>query len=227
MESPETGSPNRRYRDPGRRQRPHARYLNRGNARILRAILQRLGNAGSYRTAWWAREKSQLCGPTTITERCGQLGCFEAKRLFSLVPAPRLLQVGAVYVALIGKPHFRLRHQRRPRATKPCTSSTICAALAVNSGEDANTSPSSCSPRVRSRVPGMPAAFSTRNGSSVLPSLTAVAPTISSCVALVGEASNISPMRCARGAASTRSSSHLVASSSNSSAIPVRFPSDR
>jgi hypothetical protein len=53
LASPETGSQNRRYRDLSRRQRPHARYLNRGNARILRAILQRPGNAGSHRTAWW------------------------------------------------------------------------------------------------------------------------------------------------------------------------------
>jgi hypothetical protein len=60
LESPETGSQNRRYRDLSRRQRPHARYLNRGNARILRAILQRPGNAGSHRTAWWAREDSNL-----------------------------------------------------------------------------------------------------------------------------------------------------------------------
>jgi hypothetical protein len=35
LDSPETGSPNLRYRDLGRRQRPHARYLNRGNARIF------------------------------------------------------------------------------------------------------------------------------------------------------------------------------------------------
>jgi hypothetical protein len=48
LRSPETGD-----RDFVRRQRPHARYLNRGNARILRAILQRPGNAGSHRTAWW------------------------------------------------------------------------------------------------------------------------------------------------------------------------------
>ena len=60
LASPETGSQNRRYRDLSRRQRPHARYLNRGNARILRAILQRPGNAGSHRTAWWAREDSNL-----------------------------------------------------------------------------------------------------------------------------------------------------------------------
>jgi hypothetical protein len=38
------------------RQRPHVRYLNRGNARKLRAIRQRPGNAGSNRTAWWWME---------------------------------------------------------------------------------------------------------------------------------------------------------------------------
>jgi hypothetical protein len=53
LASPETGSQNRRYRDLGWRQRPHAWYLDRGNARILWAILQRPGNAGSRRTAWW------------------------------------------------------------------------------------------------------------------------------------------------------------------------------
>src|SRR3982074_3265937 len=60
LESQETGSQNQRYSDSGQRQRPHAQYLNRGNARILRAILQRPGNAGSYRTAGWAREDSNL-----------------------------------------------------------------------------------------------------------------------------------------------------------------------
>jgi hypothetical protein len=34
--------------------------LNRGNAGKLRAIRRRLGNAGSYRTAWWTREDSNL-----------------------------------------------------------------------------------------------------------------------------------------------------------------------
>ncbi len=51
---------NRRYRHLSVRQRRHARYLNRGNARKLRAIRQRPGNAGSHRTAWWAREDSNL-----------------------------------------------------------------------------------------------------------------------------------------------------------------------
>ena len=60
MGEPRDGSQDLRYRDLSRRQRPHARYLNRGNARILRAILQRPGNAGSHRTAWWAREDSNL-----------------------------------------------------------------------------------------------------------------------------------------------------------------------
>src|SRR3981189_2089811 len=44
LQSPETGRQNQRYRDLGWRQRPHARYLNRGNACKLRAICQRLGN---------------------------------------------------------------------------------------------------------------------------------------------------------------------------------------
>ena len=51
----------------------------------LRKLYQ---NAGSHRTAWWAREKSQLCGPTTTYRKVRAIGCFEAKRLFSLVPAP-------------------------------------------------------------------------------------------------------------------------------------------
>jgi hypothetical protein len=53
LQSPETGGQNRRYRDLSLQQRPHARYLNRGNARKLRAICQRPGNIGSHRTAWW------------------------------------------------------------------------------------------------------------------------------------------------------------------------------
>ena len=60
LQSPETGGQNRRYRDLSLQQRPHARYLNRGNARKLRAICQRPGNIGSHRTAWWAREDSKL-----------------------------------------------------------------------------------------------------------------------------------------------------------------------
>ena len=60
MESPETGCQNRRYRALNRRQRPHARYLNRRNARKLRAIRQRPGNAGSYRSAWWGWKDSNL-----------------------------------------------------------------------------------------------------------------------------------------------------------------------
>ena len=53
LQSPETGSQNRRYRDLSRRQRPHLRIRTRGNARKLRAIRQRPGNIGSHRTAWW------------------------------------------------------------------------------------------------------------------------------------------------------------------------------
>jgi hypothetical protein len=34
--------------------------LNRGNARKLGAIRQRPGNAGSHRSAWWARQDSNL-----------------------------------------------------------------------------------------------------------------------------------------------------------------------
>jgi nitrite reductase/ring-hydroxylating ferredoxin subunit len=50
LQSPETWSQNLRCRDLSRRR-------TRENARKLRAIRLRLGNAGSYRTAWWAREK--------------------------------------------------------------------------------------------------------------------------------------------------------------------------
>src|SRR5437763_3195089 len=60
LQSPETGSQNRRYRDLGLQQRPHAWYLNRGNARKLRAICRRPGNAGSHRTAWWGWKDSNL-----------------------------------------------------------------------------------------------------------------------------------------------------------------------
>ena len=53
LESPETGSRNRRSRalQPPAETAPG--YLNRGNARKMRAIPQRLANAGSYRSAWW------------------------------------------------------------------------------------------------------------------------------------------------------------------------------
>src|SRR4030088_1754276 len=60
LQSPETGSQNRRYRDLSRRQRPQVPHLNRGNARKMRAVYQRPGNIGSHRTAWWAREDSNL-----------------------------------------------------------------------------------------------------------------------------------------------------------------------
>src|SRR5205814_751845 len=60
LESPETGSQNRRYRDLSRRQRPHAPHLNRQNARKLWAIRQRPGNVGSHRTAWWGWKDSNL-----------------------------------------------------------------------------------------------------------------------------------------------------------------------
>ena len=60
LESPETGSQNRRRRALSRQQRPYAGYLNPRNARKMRAIPQRLANAGSYRSAWWAREDSNL-----------------------------------------------------------------------------------------------------------------------------------------------------------------------
>jgi hypothetical protein len=89
LECPETGGQTLRYRDLSRHQRPQAPRFNRENARKLRAVSERPGNVGSHWTAWWAREKSQLCGRQRLTERCGRLGCFEAKRLFSLVPAPR------------------------------------------------------------------------------------------------------------------------------------------
>ena len=58
------GCQNRRYRDLSLQQRPHARYLNRGNARKLGAVRQRPGNVGLRRTAWWARE---LCHGTAIS----------------------------------------------------------------------------------------------------------------------------------------------------------------
>ncbi len=54
------GCQNRHYRHLNLRQRPQARYLNRGNARKSWAIRQRPGSAGSYRTGWWAREDSNL-----------------------------------------------------------------------------------------------------------------------------------------------------------------------
>ena len=60
LESPETGSQNWRRRTLSRQQRPYAGYLNPRNARKTRAIPQRLANAGSYRSAWWAREDSNL-----------------------------------------------------------------------------------------------------------------------------------------------------------------------
>src|SRR4030081_4053460 len=58
--APETKGPKSPLRGLHSRQRPHARYLNRGNARKLGAIHQRPGNAGSHWTAWWAREDSNL-----------------------------------------------------------------------------------------------------------------------------------------------------------------------
>jgi hypothetical protein len=60
LQSPETGSQNRRYRDLSRRQRPHVRIWTRGNARKLRAIRRRPGNIGSHRTAWWRERDSNL-----------------------------------------------------------------------------------------------------------------------------------------------------------------------
>ena len=60
LESPETGSQNWRRRTLSRQQRPYAGYLNPRNARKTRAIPQRLANAGSYRSAWWARQDSNL-----------------------------------------------------------------------------------------------------------------------------------------------------------------------
>jgi hypothetical protein len=60
LESPETGSQNLRYGALSRWQRPHTRYLNLRKARKMRGIRQRLGNAGSYRTAWWGWEDSNL-----------------------------------------------------------------------------------------------------------------------------------------------------------------------
>src|SRR6266566_6233833 len=56
LESPETGSQNRRDRALSCRQRPQAPRLNRENARKLRAFRQRPGNVGSHWNAWWARE---------------------------------------------------------------------------------------------------------------------------------------------------------------------------
>jgi len=53
---PETIGQNRALAGPQGLQRPHSADLNRGNARRLRVIRQRLGNGSSYRTAWWARE---------------------------------------------------------------------------------------------------------------------------------------------------------------------------
>jgi hypothetical protein len=60
LQSPETGSQNRRYRDLSRRQRPHVPHSNPRNARKLWAIRQRPGNIGSHRTAWWGRQDSNL-----------------------------------------------------------------------------------------------------------------------------------------------------------------------
>src|SRR5438876_11332226 len=60
LQSPETGTQNRRYRDLSQRQRPHGRIRTCGNARKLRAIPERPGNIGSHRTAWWGWKDSNL-----------------------------------------------------------------------------------------------------------------------------------------------------------------------
>ena len=99
MESPETGSQNLRYRDLSRRQRPHARYLDRGNARILRAILQRPGNAGSHRTAWWRTHSHSNLSPHPNSRLSGKItGNFVnwmLDRLFAGVKQPTFLGVCA------------------------------------------------------------------------------------------------------------------------------------
>jgi hypothetical protein len=69
------GCQNKRYRHLSVRQRRHVRYLNRENARTLRVIRQRLGNAGSYRSAWWrmqsASNRSHRDKFPSIRERIG------------------------------------------------------------------------------------------------------------------------------------------------------------
>jgi hypothetical protein len=65
LESPETGSQNRRYRALGRYQRPHAPHLNCRNARKLRAIRQRPENGSSHRTAWWWMQPASNRSPTS------------------------------------------------------------------------------------------------------------------------------------------------------------------
>jgi hypothetical protein len=57
---PETTGQKRPSPDPGKLQRPHAPHLNREKARKFGGICQRPGNGGSYKTAWWAREDSNL-----------------------------------------------------------------------------------------------------------------------------------------------------------------------
>ena len=77
LQSPETGSQNRRYRNLGLQQRPHAWYLNRGNARKLRAICLRPGNAGSHRTAWWwMQPPSNRSHPSEFPDKRENTGNF-------------------------------------------------------------------------------------------------------------------------------------------------------
>src|SRR5437763_12761971 len=103
LQSPETGSQNRRYRDLGLQQRPHAWYLNRGNARKLRAICQRPGNVGSHRTAWWwmqppsnrspggkfpsIREKNrEFCKFEGIATTCPRTNTRHFQKVFGKIP---------------------------------------------------------------------------------------------------------------------------------------------
>jgi hypothetical protein len=73
LQSRETGSQNRRYRDLSRRQRPHLRIRTRGNARKLRAIRQRPGNIGSHRTAWWWMQPGSNLSPPQNSLLAGNL----------------------------------------------------------------------------------------------------------------------------------------------------------
>jgi hypothetical protein len=85
-------------RDLSSLQRPQTAHLNHGNARKLRVIRQRLGNGGSYRTAWWSREDSK-CVPGTQSYRTGL--CEAASGLARLgaspgaerLPAPRACEM--------------------------------------------------------------------------------------------------------------------------------------
>jgi hypothetical protein len=64
----------------------HARY--RSDLQFRRMIGAKGKQAVKGRKVARAGRSRNFAGRQRLTERCGRLGCFEAKRLFSLVPAP-------------------------------------------------------------------------------------------------------------------------------------------